>query len=77
MIDDGTYDAFIVDAEEGIDDDGTELMHLSVTILSGPLRGDVVDIAAVRLGRSSIDLIGMPATLTVTDGAPSLSIDDA
>jgi hypothetical protein len=77
MIDDGTYDAFIVDAEEGIGDDGTELMHLSVTILSGTRRGDVVDIAAVRLGRSSIDLIGMPATLTVTDGAPSLSIDDA
>lgn len=77
MIDDGTYDAFIVDAEEGIGDDGTELMHLSVTILAGPLRGDVVDIAAVRLGRSSIDLIGMPATLTVTDGAPSLSIDEA
>jgi hypothetical protein len=52
-------------------------LHLSVTILTGEHKGEVVDLAAVGLGLTIIDLIGMPATLTVVDGAPSLTIDDA
>lgn len=75
MIEDGEYQAFIVDAEEGRADDGTELLHLSVTILNGPHKGEVVEMAAQRLGRTGIDVMGMPATLVVADGAPRLTID--
>jgi hypothetical protein len=77
MITDGSYPAFIIDAEDGRADDGTELLHLSVTILTGEHKGEVVELSAVGLGLTIIDVIGMPATLTVVDGAPSLTIDDA
>ncbi|HSL57773.1 MAG TPA: DUF669 domain-containing protein [Acidimicrobiales bacterium] len=75
MIDDGEYQAFIVDAEEGVDDGGDELLHLSVTILNGVHKGEVVEMTAARLGRTSIDVMGMPGTLVVTDGRPRLTID--
>jgi hypothetical protein len=77
MLPDGTYHAFIVDAEEGVADDGAELLHLAITVLTGEHKGEVLDLTAARLGRTSIDVIGMPATLTVADGTPHLEIDDA
>jgi hypothetical protein len=75
VIPDGTYDAFVVDAEGGLADDGTEHMHLDLTILSGEQKGNVVSLTAAGLAGSEIDLMGMPATLTVTDGVPSVHID--
>lgn len=77
MLPDGTYQAFIVDAEEGLADDGTERLHLAVTILTGDHKGEVLDLTAEGLGRTSIDVMGMPATLEVGDGVPRLTIDDA
>jgi hypothetical protein len=73
---DGTYDVFVVDATEATLDDGTEVVHLELTITAGERKGEVVPLAATGLGRSEIDLMGMPATLTVADGAPTISIDD-
>lgn len=73
---DGTYDVFVVDAAEAALDDGTEVVHLELTITSGERKGEVVALAASGLGRSEIDLMGMPATLTVIDGAPTVTIDD-
>ena len=75
MIPDGTYDAFVIDAERGLADDGTEHMHLDLTILSGEQKGNVVSLTAAGLRGSEIDLMGMPATLTVADGVPSVRID--
>ena len=75
MIPDGTYDAFVVDAEPGMADDGTEHMHLDLTILSGEQKGNVVSVTATGLRGTEIDLMGMPATLTVTGGVPSVRID--
>jgi hypothetical protein len=73
-IPDGRYDVFVVDA-----DDAPELaddaVRLSLTILSGLHKGHVLDLTASGLGWSSIDLIGMPGTLVVIDGGPSLTID--
>lgn len=71
---DGSYDVFIVDAAE-VGGPGQDQMSLSMTILVGEHKGAVVDLTAVGLGWSSIDLIGMPGTLTVTNGNPSLTID--
>ena len=73
---DGTYDVFVVDATEATLDDGTDVVHLELTITAGERKGEVVPLAAAGLGRSEIDLMGMPATLTVTDGAPTITIDD-
>ena len=75
MIPDGTYDAFVVDAEPGVADDGTEHMHLELTILAGEHKGTMVTVTAVGLEGTEIDLMGMPATLTVADGRPRVRID--
>jgi len=71
---DGTYDAFVVDAE--VRDDGDHrITHLELTIIAGEHKGEVVAVAATGMTADEIDLIGMPATLTVTDGRPSVTID--
>jgi hypothetical protein len=75
VVPDGTYDAFVVDAEPGLADDGTEHMHLDLTILAGEHKGNLVSVTAAGLPGTVIDLLGMPATLTVTDGRPVVRID--
>jgi hypothetical protein len=72
VIADGTYDAFVVDVES-TGDDRTHILEL--TILNGEHKGELVSVTAEGLGRSEIDLLGMPATLTVTGGEPSVRID--
>ena len=68
---DGTYDVFVVDAEST--DDGA--VRLELTITTGPSKGEVVSLRAEGLGRDAIDVLGMPATLVVTDGVPTVRID--
>lgn len=68
---DGTYDAFIVDAEES---DGG-VTRLDITITSGPQKGEVVAIRAEGMGTDAITLLGTPATLTVTEGVPRVVLD--
>ncbi|MBK5221771.1 MAG: hypothetical protein JJE52_02625 [Acidimicrobiia bacterium] len=75
-IGDGRYDVFVIDAVEVDTDPDVDRMQVSLTILAGEQKGQVVELTAQGLGRSEVDLIGMPGTLVVTDGAPSLTIDD-
>jgi hypothetical protein len=70
---DGEYDGFIFDIDEP--SDASAPMRLHLTIVSGEHRGDVVDVAADSLGSSFVDLVGMPATITVVDGRPSVRVD--
>jgi len=78
MIPDGTYDAFVVDAR--IDDPDAplaeRLTRLDLTITTGDHKGELVEVAARAMAGEEHDLLGMPATLTVADGAPSVRIDD-
>lgn len=74
MVPDGTYDVFIVDVDELDDGPG---WRLELTILAGDHKGEVVSINAANLEGDEFDLIGMPGTLTVADGAPSFRIDRA
>ena len=61
MLDDGTYDAFIVWAETR--DDGCALC---CTITSGAHRGDVVDIVTSSFAtRDAMSRVGLPCTLHV------------
>jgi hypothetical protein len=70
-LDDGTYDAFVVEADDA-DDGGTSL---ELTITAGEHKGHVVALASATTLGDPIDLLGMPATLTVSLGVPSVRID--
>lgn len=70
MIDDGNYDAVIVDAE----DDG-DAVTVEVVVAAGPRKGDVVRVRATGLDRDALDLLGVPVTLRVVDGRPSLDVE--
>ena len=71
LLDDGTYDAFVVDAET-TDDGGT---RLDLTITAGEHKGEVLSVASSAPMGDPIDLMGMPATITVAFGSPSVVID--
>ena len=75
VLPDGTYDAFVVDATEDTTTDPA-VMHLDLTITAGEHKGEVLRLTASGLPGSDIDLLGMPATLTVTEGRPSIRLDD-
>ncbi|HVN50985.1 MAG TPA: hypothetical protein VMT43_06105 [Acidimicrobiales bacterium] len=75
MVEDGSYDALVVDAASGVADDGTAVMHLELTILGGPHKGEIVAVSATGLRGTEIDLLGIPATLTVAGGTPSVRLE--
>ncbi|MBN2623599.1 MAG: hypothetical protein JXA83_09530 [Acidimicrobiales bacterium] len=68
---DGTYDALVVDTTEN--DDGS--VSVDLTIIAGPAKGEVVTLRATGLAGDPLDLLGVPATLTVADGDPSLRLE--
>lgn len=72
---DGRYDVFIVDAESDPADDA-RVVRVDVTVVSGEYKGEVLSLAAHGVAGSDIDLMGMPAVLSVRDGAPLLTLDD-
>ncbi|WCO68315.1 hypothetical protein PO878_06185 [Iamia majanohamensis] len=67
---DGTHDAIVVDADEA--PGGAVVLHLAV--LGGPHKGEVVEVRG-PVGVDPLDALGVPATLTVADGAPSVRLD--
>jgi hypothetical protein len=71
VLPDGTYDALVVDTSEG--DGGAVAVDL--TIIAGPAKGEVVTLRAVGLASDPLDLLGLPATITVRDGAPSVRFE--
>lgn len=77
ILPDGAYDVIVVEARDDADEgDDSAQVHLSLTILSGEHRSEVVDVAVAHLGRPAYDLLGLPGTLSVADGTPHLTIDD-
>ncbi|MEY2448880.1 MAG: hypothetical protein QOH79_2356 [Acidimicrobiaceae bacterium] len=67
---DGTYDVLVVDATA----DG-DALAIEITIIGGDHKGDVVSVRATGLGVDELDLLGVPGTLHVVDGAPRLTVD--
>jgi hypothetical protein len=60
---DGTYDAFIIWAEQR--DDG---VAIECTITTGDARGDVINIVTSGfVARAPLSLVGLPCTLFVRD----------
>ncbi|CAN5247769.1 hypothetical protein BH20ACT3_BH20ACT3_17910 [soil metagenome] len=72
MLPDGTYDAIVVDATDGVDA-GDVVVQLAVA--AGEHKGEVVTITASGLGRDPLELLAVPATLVVRNGAPELSLE--
>lgn len=72
MLEDGAYDVFVVDAEATGPGD---VLRLDLTVLSGAHKGEVVSMTATGLGVDEIDALGMPGTLTVSAGQPSIEIE--
>lgn len=72
---DGHHDALVIDAHDGTDDLGRPIQRLELTVVAGVSKGQVVTIVTGEPLGDEIALIGMPATITVTDGEPSVVID--
>jgi len=72
VLEDGVYDVFVVDVETLV---GASALRLDVTILDGPHKGEVVSVRAEGLEVDEIGALGMPGTLTVVDGAPTISLE--
>jgi len=70
VLEDGLYDALVVDANG----DG-ETMALDLTILGGAHKGEVVSVRATGLDVDDIDLLGMPGTLVVEKGVPAFTVE--
>lgn len=68
---DGRYDAFVVDADD-TDGGGT---RLDLTIIAGEHKGLVLTVTSQGPVGDPIDILGMPATVIVTDGSPAVTID--
>lgn len=68
---DGSYDALVVDTATR--DDGSVAVDL--TIIAGPAKGEVVTLITTNLRGDPLDLLGVPATITVDGGTPSVHFE--
>lgn len=76
LLADGTYDVIVVDADEVPSGaDGTAAVSLDLTVLAGTAKGEIVSVRAVGLRGDPLLLLGVPGTLTVTDGVPSVRLE--
>jgi hypothetical protein len=71
VLEDGAYDAVVVDAEEL----GEGGLRLELTVLAGPHKGELVAVRTHAGGRDALDLLAVPATLTVVDGEPDVRLE--
>jgi hypothetical protein len=72
---DGSHDAFLMDVHTGTDDLGRPLQRLELAVVAGECKGLVVSVLTGEPLGDEIELIGMPATITVEDGEPTVTID--
>jgi hypothetical protein len=70
-LEDGSYDVFIIDAEE---DASRGAMRLELTITRGEHKGEVVSVTAPRDIGDEVELLGLPGVLEVTDGVPRVIV---
>jgi hypothetical protein len=74
VLSDGTYEAFVIDIAPDNEDTDEHHARIDLTILSGDHKGEVVTVRASTIDGDDISVLGLPATLTVIDGAPNVSI---
>ena len=72
VLPDGTYEAIVIDADPADPGPGT---LVELTLVAGEHKGEVVALTADGWEGVELDLLGLPATLTVEAGQPRLTID--
>ncbi len=70
MLADGSYEAIVVDAT-----DHESGLSLDLAVLTGEHKGEVVTVTAAGLDRDPLDLLAVPATLTVAGGEPTVQLE--
>lgn len=70
MLDDGSYEALVFDADEG-----PEGVTVELTIIAGEHKGEVISIRSDTFDGDALDLLGTPAAVVVTDGRPSVTFE--
>ena len=76
LLPDGSYDAFVIDLTEAPTESGQLQTFVELTIVAGEHKGLVLQVATESSSGGFEDILGMPATLTVTDGTPLVRIDE-
>jgi hypothetical protein len=71
VLGDGRYEAIVVDADAL--EDGA--IGLELTIIAGAHKGELVTVRAEGLDRDPLDLLAVPATLTVAGGEPGVVLE--
>ncbi|MBA3283285.1 MAG: hypothetical protein H0U29_13760 [Acidimicrobiia bacterium] len=72
MLEDGIYEAIVVDADDGAEA-GSVVLELAVA--AGSHKGEIVTVTARGLHREALDLLAVPATIVVADGAPAVNLE--
>ncbi len=73
-LDDGAYDVIVVDVREEGAPEGP-WAQLDVAVLAGAHKGEVVSVRASGIAGDPLDWLGVPGTLTVADGEPSIVLE--
>lgn len=68
---DGTYDAIVVDADDGPDGG----VRLELTVLAGQHKGRLLGMSGPAGDHDAVDLLGVPATITVEGGTPRVRLE--
>ena len=71
MLPDGVYDGVVIDVDTGPDGE----IGLDLTIVAGAHKGEVVTVWASGLSDDPIELMGLPVTLSVSEGRPRVRVD--
>lgn len=71
MLEDGTYEAIVFDAAPH--DEGGATVELS--IIAGEHKGAVISLRAREWPGDPLELLGIPATVTVADARPSVRFE--
>lgn len=71
ILEPGSYDGVVVDADE-LDDDA---LSIEIALSTGPRKGDIVRVRGPRAGRDSISILGLPVTLVVTEEGVRVRIE--
>jgi hypothetical protein len=71
-LDDGAYDVIVVDVDTSRDND---VVRVELTIVSGPHKGAVIAVHAPAFEGDPISLLGIPATLLVEGGRPTVELE--
>lgn len=71
MLADGDYEGMCIDADEA----GGGAMALSIVLVAGEHKGEVVELRATGVTGDPLDRLGSPCTLQVSAGVPAVRFD--